>query len=76
MSSEAGIQMDGADLRSLMLAYERRLIAEALEAYRGNQRRAAHALGLLPTTLNEKMKRFGLRPRDVPGDPEGTNEAA
>ena len=76
MSSEAASQNvenanEGSDLRSLMLAYERRLIAEALEEYRGNQRRAAHALGLLPTTLNEKMKRFGLRPRDASS--EGTN---
>jgi DNA-binding NtrC family response regulator len=30
----------------------------------GNQRQAARALGVLPTTLNEKLKRLGLRPRD------------
>ena len=47
-------------LRDLVDAYERRLIEEALRASGGNQRRAAAALGVLPTTLHEKMKRLGL----------------
>jgi transcriptional regulator with GAF, ATPase, and Fis domain len=46
--------------------YERRLIVEALVACKGHQRRAAKALGVLPTTLSMKMKRLGLR-----GEPEG-----
>jgi two-component system response regulator HydG len=50
-------------LRELRDAYERRLIEEALRASGGNQRRAAHALGVLPTTLHEKMKRLGLLTR-------------
>jgi len=33
----------------------------ALELSHWNQRRAASSLGLLPSTLSEKMKRFGLR---------------
>lgn len=53
-----------ANLKDLVTQYEKRLILEALEAARGNQRQAARALGVLPTTLNEKMKRLGLRPRD------------
>jgi DNA-binding NtrC family response regulator len=53
-----------ANLKDLVAQYERRLILEALEAARGNQRQAARTLGVLPTTLNEKMKRLGLRPRD------------
>ena len=55
---------DGAggrlDLRSRVLAYERELIAAALAATGGNQRRAARLLGILPTTLHEKLKRLGL----------------
>ncbi|HET7292335.1 MAG TPA: helix-turn-helix domain-containing protein [Vicinamibacteria bacterium] len=51
-------------LKDLVAQFEKRLILEALEASRGNQRQAARALGILPTTLNEKMKRLGLRPRD------------
>jgi transcriptional regulator with GAF, ATPase, and Fis domain len=47
-----------------MEAYERRLIIEALVRAHGNQRRAAAELGCLPTTLNEKMRRLGLRACD------------
>jgi DNA-binding NtrC family response regulator len=47
-------------LKSMVDAYERQLIQSALAAASGNQRRAAAALGLLPTTLHEKMKRLGL----------------
>ena len=53
----------GADLKTLIQGYERQLIQAALAAAAGNQRRAARALGLLPTTLHEKMKRLGLRRR-------------
>lgn len=49
-----------ANLKSLVNQYERQLIESALEASDGNQRRAASALGVLPTTLHEKMKRLGL----------------
>ena len=49
------------DLKSRLLAYERDLITAALAATGGNQRRAAQRLGILPTTLHEKMKRLGLR---------------
>jgi two-component system response regulator HydG len=62
-------------LKALLEAYERRIIEEALLAAGGNQRRAARALGVLPTTLHEKMKRLGLlhrppRPRDPQGEIE------
>jgi len=49
------------DLKTRLLAYERDLITAALAATGGNQRRAARRLGILPTTLHEKMKRLGLR---------------
>jgi transcriptional regulator with PAS, ATPase and Fis domain len=38
-----------ANLKSLVSQYERQLIESALEAAAGNQRRAAYALGVLPT---------------------------
>jgi DNA-binding NtrC family response regulator len=60
--AEAGL---GADLKSLLEAYERQLIQSALDAASWNQRRAATALGVLPTTLHEKMKRLGLLRRPV-----------
>jgi hypothetical protein len=46
--------------------YERRLILSALAAADWSQRRAAQALGVLPTTLHEKMKRLGIRGRPDP----------
>jgi DNA-binding NtrC family response regulator len=55
---EAG---EAGDLKSRLLAYERGLITAALVESGGNQRRAARKLGILPTTLHEKMKRLGLR---------------
>ncbi len=51
-------------LRQLVEEYERRLILAALARAHGNQRRAAAELGCLPTTLNEKMRRLGLRACD------------
>jgi DNA-binding NtrC family response regulator len=53
------------DLKTLLEDYERSLILEALEATRGNQRQAAFALGILPTTLHEKLKRLGLWSRQA-----------
>jgi hypothetical protein len=50
-----------ADLKGLLEAYERSLILAALGAVGGRQRSAAALLRILPTTLNEKMKRLGLR---------------
>jgi len=52
-------------LKERVADYERQLIQSALDASSGNQRRAAAALGLLPTTLHEKMKRLGLLRRQV-----------
>jgi DNA-binding NtrC family response regulator len=59
-----------ASLKNLMRAYEKELILMALNASGWHQRRAAASLGILPTTLHEKMKRLGLLGRghmlDVP----------
>ncbi len=66
---EIGPAMGG--LKERVASYERRLIQEALWLAGGNQRRAAAALGCLPTTLNEKMRRLGLRGESDPsrGEP-------
>jgi DNA-binding NtrC family response regulator len=50
-------------LKEKMEDFERGIIQAALEAAGGHQRRAAESLGVLPTTLCEKMKRLGLRDR-------------
>ena len=59
-----GTRASMASLKLLVEDYERRLILEALARAQGNQRRAAAELGCLPTTLNEKMRRLGLRACD------------
>jgi DNA-binding NtrC family response regulator len=71
MSAGMGSRVQ-ANLRQLMEAYERRLIVEALVRAHGNQRRAAAELGCLPTTLNEKMRRLGLRACDQRGQEPGS----
>ena len=60
------------NLKEMVKEFERQLIEAALAAAGGNQRRAAASLGLLPTTLHEKMKRLGLlrRPVDLVMDEE------
>jgi DNA-binding NtrC family response regulator len=52
--------LEQTSLKQRMEDYERDLIREALARAGGNQRRAAAALGLLPTTLHEKMTRLGI----------------
>jgi len=55
---------DGAaavDLSGRLACYERALVHAALARANGCQRQAARLLGVLPTTLNEKLKRLGLR---------------
>ena len=51
---------DRSVLRDLVISFEKNIITTALSAAGGNQKRAALALGVLPTTLQEKLKRFGL----------------
>lgn len=52
---------EGQTLKDLVQEYERQLLLMALELAGWNQRRVAISLGLLPSTLSEKMKRLGLR---------------
>lgn len=49
-----------ADLKALLEQREREIIRAALAEVGGHQRRAAALLGLLPSTLCEKMKRLGI----------------
>jgi DNA-binding NtrC family response regulator len=47
-------------LRDLLATFEASLIVTALLAAGGSQKRAAIALGVLPTTLQQKLKRLGF----------------
>ena len=64
-------------LKERMTDYERALILSALTAAGGNQRRAAAVLGILPSTLSEKLKRLGLRrpAGEAPGEPAFASDA-
>jgi len=58
-----GLEPEGSErlvLRDILQSFERNLILTVLMAAGGNQKRAAEALGVLPTTFQEKLKRFGL----------------
>ena len=63
--SEVALKNVNGSLKDMVREFERQLIEAALAASAGNQRRAAATLGLLPTTLHEKMKRLGLLRRGV-----------
>ncbi|MEO8360335.1 MAG: helix-turn-helix domain-containing protein [Vicinamibacteria bacterium] len=61
--SQADVESAGGErlvLRDILASFERNLIITVLTAAGGNQKRAADALGVLPTTFQEKLKRFGL----------------
>jgi DNA-binding NtrC family response regulator len=64
--SEVALKNVNGSLKDMVREFERQLIEAALSASAGNQRRAAASLGLLPTTLHEKMKRLGLLRRGAP----------
>jgi DNA-binding NtrC family response regulator len=68
--SDSAFKSANGNLKDLVREFERELIESALAASAGNQRRAAASLGLLPTTLHEKMKRLGLLRREMPGSLE------
>ena len=57
------IPPDGIHFREVIIGHERRYIEAALEAAGGVQKRAAELLHIKPTTLNEMIKRYDIRPR-------------
>lgn len=58
MNIDASRDAEPPTLKTQVEAYERDLIVTALQASGWNQRRAADSLGVLPTTLFEKMRRL------------------
>ena len=55
-------EKDGIDFYAEVERYEIELIGSALKHCNGNQSRAAKLLQLKSTTLNAKMKHYGLNP--------------
>ncbi len=60
---DVAIPPQGIHFREIIVGYERRYIEAALEAAGGVQKKAAELLHIKPTTLNEMMKRYDIRPR-------------
>jgi transcriptional regulator with GAF, ATPase, and Fis domain len=54
---------EGIDFKEVITDFEKRLIESTLEAAGGVQKRAAELLHIKPTTLNEMIKRYDIRPR-------------
>jgi DNA-binding NtrC family response regulator len=54
---------EGISFKQVIGDFERRLIESTLEAAGGVQKRAAELLQIKPTTLNEMIKRYDIRPR-------------
>ena len=70
------IPPEGISLRDVVGDFERRLIESTLEAAGGIQKRAAELLHIKPTTLNEMIKRYDIRPRRRrPGGPGNGGQA-
>jgi two-component system response regulator PilR (NtrC family) len=68
---------EGISFKEVITDFEKRLIESTLEAAGGVQKRAAELLHIKPTTLNEMIKRYDIRPRkrrngDEPGQPRQT----
>lgn len=58
---------EGISFKEVTGDFERRLIETTLEAAGGVQKRAAELLHIKPTTLNEMIKRYDIRPRRKKG---------
>ena len=73
---------EGISFKDVITDFEKRLIESTLETAGGVQKRAAELLHIKPTTLNEMIKRYDIRPRrkKAPngsgGDADGERVAA
>ena len=54
---------EGISFKDVTTHFEKRLIESTLDASGGVQKRAAELLHIKPTTLNEMIKRYDIRPR-------------
>jgi two-component system response regulator PilR (NtrC family) len=60
---EVAVPPEGISFKEVITDFEKRLIESTLEAAGGVQKRAAELLHIKPTTLNEMIKRYDIRPR-------------
>ena len=67
---------EGISFKDVITDFEKRLIESTLEAAGGVQKRAAELLHIKPTTLNEMIKRYDIRPRRKKATPGNGEEPA
>jgi DNA-binding NtrC family response regulator len=67
---EVTVPPEGISFKEVITDFEKRLIESTLEAAGGVQKRAAELLHIKPTTLNEMIKRYDIRPRRRRTGPE------
>jgi DNA-binding NtrC family response regulator len=67
---------EGISFKQVIGDFEKRLIETTLEAAGGVQKRAAELLHIKPTTLNEMIKRYDIRPRRKKALTNGGDESA
>jgi two-component system response regulator PilR (NtrC family) len=60
---DVALPPEGISFKEVITDFEKRLIESTLEAAGGVQKRAAELLHIKPTTLNEMIKRYDIRPR-------------
>jgi DNA-binding NtrC family response regulator len=79
---QIAVPPEGLSLKDVVTDFEKRLIEATLENAGGVQKRAAELLHIKPTTLNEMIKRYDIRPRrkrngigNGNGDGDGTDDA-
>src|SRR5262249_20118990 len=65
---------EGISFKDVITDFEKRLIESTLEAAGGVQKRAAELLHIKPTTLNEMIKRYDIRPRRRKGSTNGNED--
>ena len=64
-SLSARVTAPRADLHTEVQRFESEIIRDALRKTGGHQRRAARLLGVKVSTLNAKIRRYGIRLEDV-----------
>jgi DNA-binding NtrC family response regulator len=61
----------GTDLHTEVQRFETEIIRDTLRKTGGHQRRAARLLGVKVSTLNAKIRRYGIRPEELCMDVSG-----
>ena len=72
---EFSLPPEGISFKDVITGFEKRIIESTLEAAGGVQKRAAELLHIKPTTLNEMIKRYDIRPRRKRASPAADGSA-